>query len=125
MYFLKDTLGQVLIWFTLMLLGSTDAVQTSPFPTTRLHASVRVLQLLSLFFCGFSIFCHLALFLIVTPTAKLCLGTICQYLCISRILRVHEYNRIEYIQFGGTVSPDVIPLSQRLTLDQIFESNVL
>lgn len=100
-------------------------MQTSTFPTTRPCANIRVLQLPRLFPLWLFNLLSLGLLLIVMPTDKFCLGTICQYLSISRTLRVGEYNRTEYIQFGGTVPTNVISLSQRLTLDQIFESNVL
>lgn len=118
-------LGQAFIWFILLLLGSAQAMQTSTFPTTRPCANIRVLQLPRLFPLWLFNLLSLGLLLIVMPTDKFCLGTICQYLSISRTLRVGEYNRTEYIQFGGTVPTNVISLSQRLTLDQIFESNVL
>lgn len=98
-----------------MLLGSTEALQTSVLPVTRLCASATVFQLLLLWL--FSLLLLGSIF-IVTFTAKLCLVAVCQHPGISGALRGDEWGLPHRIY-------SVVPLSQRLTLNQAFESNAL
>ena len=91
------------------------------------HASALTLGCFSFSFCGFSVLCQSrGSILLVVFTAKLCAVATCQHLGISRILRVGEYNVTGCVQRGlSHCTYSVVPFSQRLTLNQVFESNAL
>lgn len=97
----------------LVLLGSVEAVQTSMLPVTRLCANTTVFQLFLLWL--FDLLLLDSVF-IITLTAKLCSVAACQHPGISRVLRRDEWGLSHHTY-------SVFPLSQRLTLNQAFQSN--
>ena len=83
------------------------------FLTKSFYANTRVLQLVSLFLWWLFNLLSFGSVLTVMFTAILCLVTICQFLGISRILRVDEYNRTEYARWE--LSLKYCPFKSKIT----------